>query len=237
MNRCTSQKWDKWRKSLEQVKKELERLYFAKGMFERLNSHQKVLNCPNPSFSLYLNNTYVVYLAMGIRRLADKRSNAQNIYQLLEDFGKNACEISVANYTDYFFEVNHKSRVENYPYNENEKKLISRSCHNDLQNEAERLYKNSLGKNANKLFCCDVQKDINKLKKITQPIEKLSDKCWAHMDKPGNKSRLGPINFDQANQAFDALVDIFNKYSPLLGIQRFEPDDKVFFGGWKAIFR
>ncbi|MFA5424482.1 MAG: hypothetical protein WC374_11565 [Phycisphaerae bacterium] len=237
MNKCASPKWDKWRKSLEQVKKELDRLYFAKGMFERLNSHKKVANCPNLCFSLYLNNTYVVYLAMAIRRLTDKRSNAQNIYQLLEDFKKNACDISIDNYADYYFEKIHKNRIENHHYNKGENKLITQSYLNDLRNEAKKLYESSLGGKTNKLLCCDVQKDINKLKKITLPIENLSDKYWAHMDKPSNKSSLGSIKFGEAHQAFDALVDIFNKYSPLLGILRFEPDDKVLFGGWKSIFR
>ena len=65
MKKGALQKWDKWRKSLEEIKKELERLYFAKGMFERLNSHKKVVNCPDQCFSLYLIRQRDIFYSYG----------------------------------------------------------------------------------------------------------------------------------------------------------------------------
>jgi hypothetical protein len=91
--------------------------------------------------------------------------------------------------------------------------------------------------NTDKLFCCDVQKDINKLKEFTQFIENLSDKCYAHMDRPDSIRNLSLIKFSEAHQAFNVLLNIFNKYISLLGMQKFEPDDKIFFNGWKSIFK
>ncbi len=69
-------KWDKWQRSFDNIEVELGRLYFARGMFDRLYNHQNVKSCQNNCFRIYLKNTYVVYLAMGIRRLIDKTSNA-----------------------------------------------------------------------------------------------------------------------------------------------------------------
>ncbi len=228
-------KWDKWQKSFDRIKKELEFLYFAKGMLERLRDHENVKSCPNKIFLKYLNNTYVVYLAMGIRRLVDKTSRAQNLYQVLEDIKKRACEISIENYVEYIYKKVHQKRIEDYPdRTEEEKIFLEQSCRKSIHGSAERFFKESLGENVQTLLCCEVEKDIDELRKTTEKVKNLTDKCWAHMDK--DRDKLSKIPFEEAHKAFNKLTELYDKYSALIGVNKFEPNDNVFFNGWDEIF-
>jgi len=207
-------------------------LYFAKGMFERLDNHFKN---QNSLVSIHLQNTYVVYLAMGIRRLIDKTSKAQNLYQILENIKENACQISVENHAQYMFiRKRHKERINNSPdKTTNQKRVLIESRQKDELKWARRAFREALGNRVQSLRCCDVEKDICKIKDIRCRIGKLADKCWAHMD--GKKP--SEIKFREAHKDFGLLISIYNKYSLLIGVPKLEPDDNTFFSGWDEPFR
>jgi hypothetical protein len=172
---------------------------------------------------------------MGIRRLIDKTSGAQNLYQVLENIKDNACRISIENHAQYMFiSKRHKERINNFPdKTTNQKRILIKSYQKDELRLARRAFKKALGKKVQSLRCCDVEEDICKIiQDIKCRIGKLTDKCWAHMDgaRPLN------IKFCEAHKDLDLLISIYNKYSLLIGVSEFEPDDSVFFNQWDAPF-
>lgn len=226
------QKWEEWQLSLDRIKKELRMLYFAKGMFERLDKHFKNRNS---LVSIHLQNTYVVYLAMGIRRLIDKTSKEQNLYQLLENIKENACQISVENHAQYMFKKKrHKERINNSPdKTTNQKRALIESHQKDERKWARRAFKEALGSRVQSLYCCDVEEDIKEIKNVRGRIGQLADKCWAHMDR----KKPTEIKFREAHKDFTLLIRIYNRYSLLAAGHKFDPHDKELFDQWDAPLR
>jgi hypothetical protein len=223
-------KWASWQRKLDRIKKELRMLYFAKGMFERLNNRFKN---QNSLVSIHLQNTYIVYLAMGIRRLIDKISKTRNLYQILENIKENASQISVENHAQYMF-IRHEEYI-NHSSAETtrQKKILIESRRKDELKLARRAFREALGNRIQNLRCCDVEKDICKIKDIRERIGKLADKRWAHMD--GGKPP--EIKFREAHKDFSLLISICNKYSLLIEVPELELDDNTFFSGWDKPFR
>jgi len=75
-----------------------------------------------------------------------------------------------------------------------------------------------------------VEKDIDKLKITTKKITKLADECFAHMGKKTPSASLS-----EAHKAFDLMIKLYDKYVPLIGIDKFKPADDLY-NGWDKIF-
>lgn len=228
-----NKKWGEWQRSLDRIEEELHKLYFARGMFERLDKHLKVRNS---LLSIYSQNTYVVYLAMGIRRLIDRAPEAQSLYRLLEDIRGNACQISVENYAQYMFKKKkHNERInDSSGKTANQKRVLIESYQKEERKLARRAFREALGNRVQSLCCCDVEDDIKKIEEGPKKgIKKLADKCWAHMDK----KKPIKIKFHQAHKDFGLLINIYNKYSLLTAGRKLELDDNTLFSGWDGPFR
>jgi hypothetical protein len=238
-NTLDFQKWQKWQQSLNRIEQEMRGLCFVRGMFERVhsltNNSKNLKKCPSDLFFVWSWNCYIVCLGMGIRRLVDKRSNEKNLYQLLEDIKENACQISVENYAQYMFEKKrHKKRINNSSdKTDNQKTVLIESYEKSERKLARRVFKEALGNRAQSLLCCDVGEDIKKIEKgPKKKVEKFVDKCWAHLDKKPNAPQLREVY-----EAFDLLINIYNKYSLLTAGHKFHLPEEVLFNQWDSPFR
>jgi len=235
-------KWEKWKRSLARIEKELRSLYFARGMFERLhslyNSSQNLKKCPNDLFLIWSWNCYIVYLGMGIRRLVDVRSNAQNIYQLLEDIKDNVCPLTVDNYAEYILKKSHEGHIKNSQnVTKSEKEFLQESYRKDTRKRAITVFEEVLGGKAKILRCCDVEEDIKKIvegpKKRKTGVEKYVNETWAHLDM----IRPPAQKLSKVHEDLDLLITIYDKYSLLTGRGKFVKHDEKLFNEWDAPFR
>jgi len=236
------QKWKKWKRSLARIEKELRRLYFARGMFERLyslyNNSQNLKKCPNDLFLVWSWNCYIVYLGMGIRRLIDKRSNAQNIYQLLVDIKDNVCQLSVDNYAEYLFNKCHEERIKNSKNATKSKtEFLQESYRKDTRKQAFNIFEEALGSQAQVLRYCEVEEDIKKIvegpKNPKKGIEKFVNECWAHL----GKKKPSALQLRQVHEDLDLLIRIYDRYSLLTDGSKFVLQDEALLDGWDAPFR
>jgi len=216
------QKWQKWQRSSRRIEKELRKLYFARGMFERfysLASNSKTLKkYHNHLFFIWLENNYKVYLGMGIRRLVDKASNAQNLYKFLKDIEEHRKFIRVVNLEEY---LHQKSLAQNG------------KKRSDCKKDALTAFRAAFGGKRKMLLSREITEDTATIEDIKKTIEKYVDDTWAHM----GKGRYQSGNFKQVHGALDSLIKIYNRYSPLISGKKFEPDDNIFFNGWDTPFR
>jgi len=214
------QKWDEWNNALKDIQKELWQIYQAKGIFERINKllqRRKVerqIHC-NPLL-LYLHNTYVVYLAIKIRKLVDKQSKRRSIYRLLDEIkGKGINARSLASFNIKKLKRDSTTR-------------ITKERKRHYEELADRTFKDKIG--GARLTKSVANSDFQKVNDIHKRIGKYISETFAHLGKPTND-----VDFDEANKAFDTLVIIFNKYSKLIGGHTFIPDDNVLFNGWDKL--
>lgn len=232
------QKWEVWRRNLDRIKQELLRLYRAREMFKRLHSlfsnHKNLKKCPNKIFFTHLWNTFIVYLGMGIRRLVDKRSEALNLYKLLEDMKKNVGQLCVDNYADYLFKKCHeKRRGSNNTTNCEEKSMWGKLDRKYAHEMACRAFEDALGKKDQAIPGHDVENDIKNIKANAKPVVEVVDKCWAHIDV----TKPTAPKFADVDKCLDHLIKIYNKYSLLTTGNVFpEPDIQRLFAGWDAPF-
>jgi len=170
-----------------------------------------------------------------MRRLIDRTSNAQNLYQLLEDIRDNACQLSVGNYAEYMFKKCHEERIKNsQKATKSEKELLKESYRKDNCEKAGTIFKEALDREVQFVRCCDVEEDIKKIEKGPKKgIEKLVDECWAHL---GKKKPTAP-QLRQVHDDLDLLIRIYDKYSLLTAGSKFAPHDEELFDQWDAPFR
>ena len=218
------QKWENWGRSLDLIEKQLLNLCFVKGMFERLDGKCRQLTELGKSDRLwiYLNNTYVVYVAMAIRRLTDKASKGQNLYRLLEDLRNNHAQVTAQNLADY--------HVQQY---QGQGQTVSQFRRRDILKNVKDAFREAFDRTT--LTLKDVQEDIailysNRRAKVVA----LADKCIAHMDKPTTK--IEKTIFSEVHGYVDDVLRIYNKYSLMLGHNPFTCPDDVLFGGWDDCF-
>lgn len=201
-------KWTRW---FETVTDEIKRLLYYKHIFWEvqtiINSNSE-LQRPS-SFYTYLGDTYVTYIAMGVRRQIKVQNKSISFARLLSEIQDDPTMLSRQYY---------------------------RSLYKGPQwtDEPDMEFDKFCGSNKDFISPGMVNTDLQELKKAASRVEDLADRRIAHCDT--RKPKMPPT-FGEVDECLDCLDKLCVKYYAIfhaVEIDTFMPTDPF---DWKAIFK
>ena len=200
-------KWIRW---FDVIRIDVQRLLINQHMFrevQKIIANNKRIQKPS-SFYIYLGDTYVAYITIGIRRQIKISPKSISFVRLLSEIKETPSFISRAYY---------------------------KGLYKDSPNEhlADRHFDNIAGGKGNHISLKMVNDDLDKLKRTAQRIEEYADKRIAHRDNRKPKVIPTFIDVDKSLSVLDMICSRYQRIFYAEGLTTLMP---TFQFDWKEIF-
>jgi len=203
-------KLDKWIRWLEVIHDDIQKLVINRNIFwevQKIIEDNKRIQKPS-SFYNYLGDTYVAYVAIGIRRQIKIGAESISFAKLLSEISKNPTLLSRTYY---------KSLYKN----------------TSIESHADRHFDNISGGKGKHVSVEMVKSDLEELKQTVLRIEDFSDKRIAHHDR--RKPKKIPT-FSEVDKSLDMLEKLYVKYHLLFHATSMTTLLPTYQYDWKEIF-
>jgi hypothetical protein len=205
-------KLEKWIRWLKVVHDDIQQLLIKRDIFWEVQDIIKTnseLRKPS-SFYAYLGDTYVTYIAMGIRRQMkdDSRGRSISFVRLLTEIADTPTVLSRKYYVSLY-----KDSADQLPANAD----FDEFCGCDKTCISEKM----------------VTADVRELRRVASVVEDFADKRIAHHDK--RQPKVMP-RFEQVDSCLDALDRLYCKYHLAFHAEAMDSLMPVYQYDWKQIF-
>lgn len=207
------QKLKKWIQWLETIHGEIRELRMAQEIFSSVQELvKKNKNIQKPSsFYAYLQNTYVSYVLMGIRRQVKNDQSSISFVRLLTEMSKKPSVLHRTYFRQLYENKDGSAGMA-------DKDFDRRFCDQP---------------NAPHISSSLVKEDLRELEKTSRSCEKFADKRIAHLDK--QKPKLLPRMKD-VDDTISILDDLYGKYHLLFHAKSLDTVKPTYQYDWMEIF-
>ena len=205
------QKFEKWERWLEIIRKEVMDLVRSKHIFWQLGDIVKnnpEIQKPN-SFYKFVGETYFAYAVMGIRRQIKPHRDSISIVGLLKEIVEMPCILSRERFVGLY--------------------------ESNAQYEANHDFAQFARADADYIDIALVQQDLGKLEKLGSAVEHLADRRIAHYDKRPAVKQVP--SFGELNECIDYLADLTERYWLLFTAKTIALLVMPIVDNWEEIFR